>query len=449
MLGWEYPPNISGGLGVACHGLSEALKQEDVDVTFVVPHLSGVEEKSEVKLVSASRIEIEQQKPDGKGTRKDLTKRKVDGSSMTSQIIKIESSLSPYDLAGTDPNLSVIEHWNGGLFEEVKKHHVDGADHSGEKKFVRYTFRGGYGPRLLDEVERYALVVGQLAKNTDFDIIHAHDWMTFPAAMRVKAVSGKPLIIHFHATEYDRAGDSGSQRVYEIERAAIEGSDRIIVVSKWTSKVLVSKYVADESKIDVVHNGIIKAEKDTVRRSSPLGDKIITFLGRITFQKGPEYFVRAAKKVLEEFPDCHFVMAGAGDALPSMIKMVAGNGMSSRFHFTGFLDKVEMERLLSFSTAYVMPSVSEPFGLTPLEAIQAGVPVIISRQSGVSEILSHALKIDFWNIDELASAIKNIIKHKSLAVTLSANAKKDIDGISWRPAARKIKHIYHETITKK
>jgi glycosyltransferase involved in cell wall biosynthesis len=449
MLGWEYPPNISGGLGVACHGLSEALRHEGVEITFVVPHLSGAEEKSEVELLSASRINIEPSAPVEKPQRELPVGTTGYAAHTTSEIIRVESTLSPYNFAHIEGHLSVIEQWNASLLQNTQRHKQDGGNVTGEKESIHFSLKGGYGPGLLQEVERYALIIEQLAKNISFDVIHAHDWMTFPAAMKARDVSGKPLVIHFHATEYDRAGESGSPQVYHIERSAINAANRVIAVSGWTSKLLVSKYLVDDSKVDIVHNGIIKSGKGVVRTRSPLGEKIITFLGRITFQKGPEYFVRAAAKVLAQFPDCHFVMAGSGDALPQMIKMVAGSGMSSRFHFTGFLSKHETEQLLSFSSVYVMPSVSEPFGLTPLEAIQAGVPVVISKQSGVSEVMNHALKVDFWNVDELVGAITSIMKHKSLADTLRENAQKDVQAISWQAAAQKIKCIYDEAITNK
>jgi glycogen(starch) synthase len=253
-------------------------------------------------------------------------------------------------------------------------------------------------------------------------------------------------VIHVHATEYDRAGEGGSSHVYDIEKTAINECDGIVAVSKWTSNVLVSKYNAIPEKIRVVHNGVFQNGEIKSRENNPLGDKIVTFLGRVTFQKGPEYFVEAARKVLKEFPDCHFVMAGSGDALPGMIHRVAGAGMSRNFHFTGFLSKKDIDRLLSFSNVYVMPSVSEPFGITPLEAIQANVPVIISKQSGVAEVVSNALKVDFWDTDALAQSICSVLKHKSLAETLRKGAMDDINSITWNSAAKKIKRLYYETI---
>jgi glycosyltransferase involved in cell wall biosynthesis len=352
--------------------------------------------------------------------------------------------LSSYNLAHLDKPVTSFQHWNNEILTSVND-----VDHKSEKETVSttYKFKGGYGKELVDEVGRYASVVEEIARNTEFDIIHAHDWMTYPAGLAAKRMSGKPLVIHVHATEFDRAGDGGSRMVYDIERTAIAECDGIVAVSKWTADVLVNKYNALRSKIHVVHNGISQSKEKKARSQSPLADKFVTFLGRVTFQKGPEYFVEAAKKVSKQFPDCHFIMAGSGDALPNMIHRVAAAGLSSRFHFTGFLNKKDIDRLLSFTNVYVMPSVSEPFGITPLEAIQAGVPVIISKQSGVSEVVANAIKVDFWDTDALAQAICGIIKHESLAEMLRKNAMKDIKSVTWNSAAKKIKRLYYETIS--
>jgi len=437
MLGWEYPPHIAGGLGIACHGLSESLKDEGVHITFVVPHLSGDEDASRINLISASTIPITLASSNSV-----LTVTRLESADMPHiETILVESTLSSYNLAHIDEEVDEIQHWNNQILTEVND-----VNHQTETTGT-YKFKGGYGKDLIKEVARYASVVEEIARNTEFDIIHAHDWMTYPAGLAASRCSGKPLVIHVHATEFDRAGDSGSAAVYDIEKTAINECDGIVAVSKWTSDILVSKYDASPGKIQVVHNGIFQASESKERSLSPVGDKIVTFLGRVTFQKGPEYFVDAARKVIKEFPDCHFVMAGSGDALPQMINRVANAGMSRNFHFTGFLNKKDIDRLLSFTNVYVMPSVSEPFGITPLEAIQANVPVIISKQSGVSEVVANALKVDFWDTDALSNAICSVLKHKSLAETLSKKAMDDLSSITWNSAAKKIKRLYYETIS--
>lgn len=431
MLGWEYPPHIAGGLGIACHGIAESLKDEDVHITFVVPHLSGEEDASRINLVSASSVKLNLAPEE----RTDQTT--IPGTKKNFETVLVESTLSSYNLAHITGSVTSFQHWSNEILTTVNQ---------STQVSATYPFKGGYGKELLDEVTRYALVVEDIARNTDFDIVHAHDWMTYPAGLAASRAKGKPLVIHVHATEYDRAGEGGSAAVYAIEQTAIEQCDRIVSVSNWTADLLVSKYNADRAKIQVVHNGVFQSDNDVLREETPISDKIVTFLGRVTFQKGPEYFVDAARKVLTQFPDSHFVMAGSGDALPQMIHRVAKAGMSSQFHFTGFLNKKDIQRLLSFSNVYVMPSVSEPFGITPLEAIQARVPVIISKQSGVSEVIPHALKVDFWDTDALARAVCSILQHKSLANTLQKNAAESIRSLSWHSAAKKIKRLYYETI---
>jgi len=446
MLGWEYPPHIAGGLGIACHGLSESLKEEGVQITFVVPHLSGDEDASKVKLVSASNIPItlaSSQKHVTTTADVKNTYQKAGSTSDVNTTILVESTLSGYNLAHIEDSITEFQHWNNQLFTEVNdvNHEIS------TSKISTYKFKGGYGKDLLKEVARYADVIEEIARTENFDIIHAHDWMTYPAGIAAARLSGKPLVIHVHATEFDRAGDGGSKAVYDIERAAIEACDSIVAVSKWTADLLVSKYSADPEKIGVVHNGVFMTKETKSRSFTPVGDKVVTFLGRITFQKGPEYFVEAAKKVLKKFPDCHFIMAGSGDALPKTIDMVAKAGMSRNFHFTGFLNKKDIDTLLSFTNVYVMPSVSEPFGITPLEAIQSNVPVIISKQSGVSEVINNALKVDFWDTDALSNAICGVLRHKNLAEMLRKGALEDLSSVTWNSAAKKVKRIYHETIS--
>jgi glycogen synthase len=432
MLGWEYPPHIAGGLGIACHGLSESLSEEGIHITFVVPHLSGEEDMSRVNLVSASDINVNLASP-----KENAPDNKQVTENQNIETILVESALSSYNLAHLTGPLTSFQHWNNKILTSVNQP---------ERISKPPQFKGGYGKDLLDEVGRYAVVVEEIARTTEFDVIHAHDWMTYPAGLAASRVSGKPLVIHVHATEFDRAGDGGSAAVYDIEKTAIAKCDKVVAVSKWTADLLVEKYNADSTKVDVVHNGIFQNKTTGERSTTPVSEKIVTFLGRVTFQKGPEYFVETAKKVLKQFPDCHFVMAGSGDALPQMIHRVATAGISSHFHFTGFLNKKDIDRLLSFSSVYVMPSVSEPFGITPLEAIQAQVPVIISKQSGVSEVIPHALKVDFWDTDALTQAVCSVLRHKSLATTLRKNASETLGSISWNSAAKKIKRLYYETI---
>jgi glycogen synthase len=307
----------------------------------------------------------------------------------------------------------------------------------------RYEFSGAYGHRLLEEVEEYSLVGAELARQYPHDLIHAHDWMTFAAGIEARKVSGKPLVVHIHATEYDRSGILSGD-VCKWEKKGMDAADRIVAVSHWTKDILVKHYKIDPAKIEVVHNGIITSPEKVHVAAPPVGTHVVTFLGRVTYQKGPAYFVEAARKVAEQFPEAHFIVAGAGDLLPQTIERVAQLRLSDRFHFTGFLTKEWISKIWAMSNVYVMPSVSEPFGITPLEAIQAGVPVIVSNQSGVAEVMPHALKVDFWDIEALAESICSVLKYKSLSTMLQTRGENELKQLSWQKAAVKLKSLYEE-----
>lgn len=461
MLGWEFPPHISGGLGTACHGLTTALVKHNVKLHFVVPRLIGDEANNGAHLINASHPgygEVKVVRSPVSASRAIVGHIAHHGTTPVGETnvesIVVPSSLEPYSQVHNQDMKYRVSHWNY-TFQSHASSNNEGSEGPTERtggyfhtNTFDYKFKGGYGVQLLDEVDRYADVVKKIASQLDIDVIHAHDWMTFPAGIEASRVTGKPLIIHVHATEHDRAGSNGSEAVYRIEKQALRRSDKVIAVSEWTRRVLIRHYDVDAGKISVVHNGIPETSLPRPEPvEHPLTRNMVTFLGRVTFQKGPEYFVDAAEKVLGQVPDCHFIMAGAGDALPEIIQRVAKKRMSSRFHFTGFLNKEQMEKVLSYSRVYVMPSVSEPFGITPLEAIQAGVPVIISNQSGVAEVMPHALKVDFWDTDALSASICSILRHKSLAHTLRENGRERIKSITWESASKNVKKLYYETIS--
>ncbi|HZX74428.1 MAG TPA: glycosyltransferase family 4 protein, partial [Cyclobacteriaceae bacterium] len=312
-------------------------------------------------------------------------------------------------------------------------------------KGTKYLFTGLYGTTLLDEVNRYGNVAREIARSHSFDVIHAHDWLTFPAGIEAKKISGKPLVIHVHATEFDRAGEKNiNQRVFDIEKSGMMEADKIIAVSHWTKDILIKKYGISEEKISVIHNGVTPQTESDFSYLPKISKHIVTFLGRITYQKGPQYFIEAARKVLSQFPDAHFVMAGSGDLLPEMMMRVARAKISSRFHFTGFLKGEQIHQLWSVTDVYVMPSVSEPFGITPLEAIQAHVPVIVSNQSGVAEVMKHAIKVDFWDTDALANAIMSVLNHQPLSNSLKINSGRELKTLTWNRAAKKVNTLYEE-----
>ena len=290
------------------------------------------------------------------------------------------------------------------------------------------------------------MVAAQVARDLagKFDVIHAHDWLTYYAGMAAKAVSGKPLVVHMHATEFDRSGEHINRAVYDIERAGMEAADRVIAVSNLTRNIVITKYGIPPEKVVTVHNAVRFSENDEGEAVRGLDDKIVTFLGRITYQKGPDYFVEAAAKVLRRVPNVRFVMAGSGDLMHHVVRRVATLGISDRFHFTGFLKGAEVNRMFAMSDVYVMPSVSEPFGISPLEAMKSNVPVIISKQSGVAEVLDYALKVDYWDVDAMADAIYALVTYPALARMFSRKGHEEVTGIKWSNAAAKVKAVYEQ-----
>lgn len=445
MFGWEFPPHISGGLGTACHGLTHSLHKQGVKVLFVVPRLFGSEPAGDIALINASKVGIPRDKYTIKSSIKSSTTetQSVEGDAITT--IEVESSLMPYHEALPYHESSIL-HWNYSFPKTTDTLHDKTSEKSNEFNF---NFSGSYGPNLMKEVSQYAIVAAQVAQQHSFNVIHAHDWLTYPAGIAAKAVSGKPLIVHVHATEFDRAGENVNPQIYNIEKQGLDAADKIVAVSQWTKNILVTRYGIAGEKIEVVHNGVVAEEKKTpIEKKSPLGPHVVTFMGRVTFQKGPIYFVDAAKEVLKEFPDAHFVMAGSGDLLPQMVEHVAQLQISSNFHFTGFLKKAEIDKIWNMTSIYVMPSVSEPFGITPLEAIQGGVPVILSKQSGVAEVMPHAITVDFWNKRALAGAICSMLRYGSLMKCLQENGQQEIGRLNWNVAASKINRVYDEITIK-
>jgi glycosyltransferase involved in cell wall biosynthesis len=469
MFGWEFPPHITGGLGTACYGLTKALSvYDDLRVTFVVPKAYGDEDKSVASFVNAEDIAVDQltiqeKNHFAKGKRFDTSKKVqefIDQSLSEDALekikfIEIASLLQPYispddfekqfadkldaqDSIKVKDDGTIVFIING---QEVEVHVPSLLRQSSENK-VKFSFSGSYGYSLITEVSNYALVAAELAKNEEFDLIHAHDWLTYPSGVAAKQMSGKKLVIHVHATEFDRSGEHVNQVVYDIERYGIQNADLIITVSNLTKETVINKYGADPEKVTVVHNGVLPKEEVQHLYSKKVKEKIVTFLGRITFQKGPEYFIEAAYKVLQKTQDVKFVMAGSGDLLYKMIKRAAELKIADKFHFTNFLKGNDVDHMFSISDVYVMPSVSEPFGISPLEAMRSNVPVIISKQSGVAEVLKHAIKVDFWDIDAIADSIYGLISYDGLSKMFRRLGKQEVENIKWDNAAGKIKELY-------
>lgn len=422
MFGWEFPPHITGGLGTACFGMTKGLMKNGVEVLFVVPKAYGDESQEAVRLVNASDVSINISTTEEIEFWKNIT------------YLEVNSSLVPYVGPEAFDNLMESSEKTVTLSEDSIFN-------------ARYTFSGKYGANLLEEVARYALVGAQIARESEFDVIHAHDWLTYAAGIAAKQATGKPLVVHMHATEFDRSGENVNQRVYDIERSGMEAADRVITVSNLTRNIVIDRYGIDPEKVITVHNAVEPTDQyDFSQAEKHVPEKIVTFLGRVTFQKGPEYFIEAAYKVLQRDPDVRFVMAGTGDLLEKMIRRVAQLRIASRFHFTGFLRGDNVDRMFAMSDVYVMPSVSEPFGISPLEAMRSNVPVVISKQSGVAEILQHALKVDFWDIDAMADAIYGLLQYKSLSHMFSKYGAQEVNNLKWENAARYIRAVYEQVV---
>ena len=420
MFGWEFPPHITGGLGTACYGITKGLTNLGTEVLFVVPKIFGEEDKSFLNLVSAEEFNVHFKTSEHKIYFENFS------------YIEIDSKLVPY-VSPTD-------------FELHKNNTNEYSDSSENIFSSQFKFSGKYGENLMSEVFRYSIIAGKFAEESKFDVIHAHDWLTYPAGIAAKKSTGKPLIIHVHATEFDRSGDDVNQSVYNIEKMGMEEADKIITVSDFTRNIVINRYGIESSKVVTVYNGIDFELGPQNSYSKTVKDKIVTFLGRVTFQKGPDYFVESAKKILDRCDNVRFVMAGSGDMLKSMITRVAALGISDKFHFTGFLKGEDVNKMLEMSDVYVMPSVSEPFGISPLEAMRSNVPVIISKQSGVAEILKHAIKVDFWDIDAMSDAIYGLLKYDGLSSMFENYSRSEVETLKWDNAADKINQIYETVI---
>ncbi len=426
MFGWEFPPHIAGGLGTACYGMTRGLARNGVEVVFVMPRAYGDEDQRFVRVVNASDVETI-------GTRDhEFSEELLEKVSF----IHIDSNMLPY----ISP-------------EEYAAYHDEfvrsGRTHEWTDVWKqRYTFSGKYGANLMEEVARYAMVAAQVAKDLEgqFDVIHAHDWLTYFAGIAAKRVSGKPLVVHMHATEFDRSGENINRRVYAIEKAGMQAADRVIAVSELTRRIVIGKYGIPAEKVVTVHNAVRFGESEEAAPERAVKDKVVTFLGRITYQKGPDYFVEAAAKVLQRVSDVRFVMAGSGDLMNHVVRRVAQLGIADRFHFTGFLKGGEVQRMFRLSDVYVMPSVSEPFGISPLEAMRSGVPVIISRQSGVAEVLDYAIKVNYWDVDALADAIYGLLTYPALGRMFASKGLEEVTGLKWTNAAAKIKTVYETVV---
>ena len=419
MFGWEFPPHIAGGLGTACYGIVKGLANNGVDTLFVMPSASGDEDQTYTRILNASDVEVS----DVVRNPKEFLERV--------QFLRVGTNMVPY----MDP-VKFTE-----MSSKDQKSQIEDFKVNFKQK---YKFSGKYGTNLMEEISRYAMVGGEIAAQhkEEFDVIHAHDWLTYMAGIAAKRISGKPLVIHVHATEFDRTGENVNTQVFAIEQMGMREADKVITVSNLTRNIVINKYGINPDKVFTVHNAVDFADRKQMLVERSVDEKVVTFLGRITFQKGPEYFIEAANKVLKRCSNVRFVMAGSGDLLNRSIRQVAKLGISDKFHFTGFLRGADVQKMFAYSDVYVMPSVSEPFGISPLEAMITGVPTIISKQSGVAEVLKYSIKVDFWDVDALADAMYGLLQYPALAQMAADKGYDEVNALKWDHAAAKMKHIY-------
>jgi glycogen synthase len=444
MLGWEFPPFISGGLGTACYGLTKAMSGIGTDIMFVLPRPVATPFSTHVRLVSP--------RPDSPLAAPSTEFRLDEFDNVTFRTVSAQ--MSPYNTPLDYEEMVRQEKLRKQRAGEAALDETSAGAHVAAASKPRGPSTASspgqhYAGDLFSEVQRYAMLAAEIARQEDFDVVHAHDWMTFPAGLAVAGIKGVPLVVHVHSTEFDRSGLHVDQRIYDIERRGMHGAIKVIAVSHLTKNMVTHHYGIDDRKVEVVYNAIetngngFDEEKYKIHKD----EKIVLFLGRITMQKGPEYFLAAAKKVLEVIDNVKFVMAGSGDMIRRTIEMAASMGIGHKVLFTGFLRGSDVEKVFKMADLYVMPSVSEPFGIAPLEAMSHDVPVIISKQSGVAEVLTHALKVDFWDINEMANKIIAVLRHPPLASTLRQHGSFEVRKLSWTDAARSCVQVYEDAVS--
>ncbi|WP_432798800.1 glycosyltransferase [Poriferisphaera sp. WC338] len=477
MLGWEFPPFISGGLGTACYGLTKALGAEGCEITFVLPKQVDGELTSHVNLLSP------QDRPTGSSPRTPgevastfKYEQELPAETKTEAFAHVEFKAVPakvpsvyqgHNIGIGSPeqtrteNAKIWEQQREGVpeagGEAIRTNPRPGAVHKSPQQADSFgtngevqSFEPGsdveYSGDLLGAAKRYAGLCRDLARTGNYDIIHGHDWLTYPAGAQVAQLLGIPFIAHVHSTEFDRAGENINETIYAIERDGVQAATCVIAVSHLTKSILINRYNVPAEKIHVVYNGVDNGVVTPLQTERPKtiakDDRIVLFLGRITMQKGPEYFVEAAKKVLSKRDNVKFIMAGSGDKMREVISLAAKEGIANKILFTGFLRGDDVQKVYQLADVYVMPSVSEPFGIAALEAMRQDVPVIVSKTAGVAEVVNHALKVDFWDTKQIADRILAVLNHPVLAAELRKRAEIDVRKLTWDDAARKCAHVY-------
>lgn len=428
MLGWEFPPIMSGGLGVATYGMVKALRTRAY-IKLIIPASDPSMALDDAEIVGLNNL-----------TLKELSYENVRHSlsNLVTEVETVPLTVSPYHHVNEQISRKKV-----ATIEKEESVPVEKA--AIEKVNQIFSSKEIYGPEILHKAHLFAALADKLALADDsFDVIHAHDWVTYPAALKIKEHTGKPLVLHVHALETDRSGEAARNQIYWLEKNAFEKADRILAVSKFTKSEIVKHYLVDPDRIEVVYNGI--EPKPVSRKQHKLKDKIVVFLGRITHQKGPRFLLETAEKVSNAYPKVKFVVAGTGDQFVQLLENTAYKKLGKKFIFTGFLSKQKVDELLRMADVYFMPSVSEPFGLTALEAAQYFVPGVLSKQSGAGEVITASLQADYWDTDKYANYIYALLKYDTLHKVISNKANSELNHLTWEVAADKILEQYNKAI---
>ena len=425
MLGWEFPPVINGGLGVATLGIARALAAR-TSLTLILPKAAPGLALENTEVVGLNQLDIKQYREE------ELIQ---DYFESIESVFQVPVSMDPYYTELQYRN-TLRAHRRQAKSTYLTPEAADENPFEVDEDL--------YGHRVVEKVRLFAKFACQIAEGRDFDVIHAHDWMTFPAALEIKLRTGKPLVLHVHSLDYDRGGPDLKNWIFELEQSLLAQADKVVAVSHYTRSILIEQYGIAPEKVEAVHNGLTPREVFTKPKGFP--DKLVLFLGRVTSQKGPEIFLDVAQRVYNRFPEVRFVMAGAGDRLKRLIEAGAYSEVGHRFHFTGFLNQKQVSDLLAMSDVYCMPSVSEPFGLSALEAAQFGIPMVISKQSGVSEVLPGALSADHWDVEELAEQVLDLLTNESMARLLVEQNSEALGGVTWERNAEQLLKIYDEIV---
>lgn len=415
MFGWEYPPLHTGGLGVACQGLVKGLTKNGVKVTLVLP----------MDLRNHPDAHMLRGPGDATGT---IVTDEAD-------IRFIQSALQPYD--------GFAEY-----AERVQSIGVNNVAAPGQ------SIADLYGPDLGAAVWRFGEQAVSMTKDLNPDVVHCHDWMTYEAGIRASKYHRVPLVAHIHATELDRTHMQPNQWIADQERNGFLMADRIIAVSNYTKNVLVQHYGINPHKISVVYNGhdapradLHMQHKNVVTDAKKKHPPLVLFLGRMTTQKNPVAFLDVARLVVDAKPETQIVMAGDGGMLQELVDRACRMDLAENVIFTGKVGKREAEQLYRQADCFVMPSVSEPFGLVALEAIAHGTPVILSKQSGAAEVCDHSFKVDFWDTAKMADCILTVLREEPLARQLRSEAPGILKRLSWKNQAGEVASIYSNILS--